>query len=262
MEGHAVAETASDDLATTLAIGVTASVAQFVVHELVGHGGVCTAVGGRILAVAPLWMRCSVDDRRMVLAGPVANLVAGAVCWAILRAAPPRDAAVRLFLWLSIAFQWLVAAGYLAVGAASGFGDWPVILPALSSWPARVAAIVGAAGGYVLALRALARLGVQRLGASLLNEARLTRVAVLPALAAGAVAVLAEVVGGRFQPLGLALAMGCTAVVGWSLLAAPRFVGPKGRDRGDDLPVRRSLGWILGGAAAATGFIVLVGPGA
>jgi hypothetical protein len=257
-----MAETASDDLPTMLAVGVTASVAQFVVHELVGHGWVCTLVGGRILAVAPLWMRCSVDHRLMVLAGPMANLVAGAVCWAILRATPPRAAAGRLFLWLSIAFQWLVAAGYVAVGAASGFGDWPVILPALSSWPARVAAIVVAAGGYVLALRALARLGVQRLGASLLEEARLTRVGVLPALAAGAVAVLAELVGGRFQPLGLALAIGCTAVVGWSLLATPRFVGPKGTEGGDHLSVRRSLGWILGGVAAAIGFIALVGPGA
>ena len=84
---------------------------------------------------------------------------------------PTATAALRLFLWLSIAFQWLVAAGYLAVGAASGFGDWPVILPALSSWPARVGAIIVAAGGYVLALRALARLGVQRLGPSLLEEA-------------------------------------------------------------------------------------------
>src|SRR6185369_5300207 len=85
----------------------------------------------------------SVEPRLMVLAGPVANLAAGAVCWAILRGAPPRSAAVRLFLWVSVAFQWLVAAGYLAVGAASGFGDWPVILPALSAWPARLARAPG-----------------------------------------------------------------------------------------------------------------------
>ena len=91
-----MAETASDDLATTLAIGVTASVAQFVVHEVVGHGSACRLLCGRILAIAPLWMRCSVDHRLMVLAGPMANLVAGAVCWAILRASPPRTAAVRL----------------------------------------------------------------------------------------------------------------------------------------------------------------------
>jgi hypothetical protein len=87
-----VAETASDDLATTLAIGVAASVAQFVIHELVGHGSACLMVGGRILAVAPLWMRCSADHRLMVLAGPMANLAAGAVCWAFsapLRRGPP-----------------------------------------------------------------------------------------------------------------------------------------------------------------------------
>ena len=255
-----MAETASDDLATALAIGVIASVAQFVVHEIVGHGAACVLVGGRILAVAPLWMRCSVDDRLMVLAGPMANLVAGAVCWAVLRAFAPRSAGLRLFLWLSVAFQWLVAAGYLAVGAASGFGDWPVILPALSPWPARASAIAVAVGGYVLALRALARVGVQRLGASLVEERRLTRLGLHPALGAAAVAVLAELVGRRFQPLGLVLAVGCTAVVGWSLLAVPRFVAPRAADGDEGLLLHRSRAWILGGVAAALGFIVLVGP--
>jgi hypothetical protein len=255
-----VAQTRSDDLATTLAIGVTASVAQFVVHELVGHGTACVLLGGRILAVAPLWMRCTINHRLMVLSGPMANLIAGGLCWVILRSAPPRSPASRLFLWLSIAFQWLVAAGYLAVGAASGFGDWPVILPGLDSWPARLATIVVAAGGYVLVLRALARLGVQRLGASLVEESRLTRVALLPALAAGALAVLAELVGRRFEPLGLVLAIGCTAVVGWSLLVVPRFVRPIPTDRGIDLAVPRSLGWILGGTAVAVGFLAGVAP--
>jgi hypothetical protein len=256
-----VAETASDDLPTTLAIGVTASVAQFVVHEVLGHGSACLLVGGRVLAVAPLWMRCSVDHRLMVLAGPMANVVVGAVCWAVLRASPLRTAGVRLFVWLSIAFQWLVAAGYLAVGAASGFGDWPVILPALSSWPVRVVAIAVAAGGYLLSLRALARVGMQRLGSSLAEESRLGRLGFLPSLAAAAVSVLAELVGGRFQPLGLGLAIGCTAVVGWSLLAVPRFVSPNVSDRRDrPLFVQRSRAWILGGAAAAVAFIVLVGP--
>jgi hypothetical protein len=254
-----VTETASDDLPTTVAIGITASLAQFVVHEVVGHGSVCVLLGGQILSVAPLWMRCSAVHRLMVLAGPMANLAAGALCWAILRAAPPRPATARLFLWLSIAFQWLVAAGYLAVGAASGFGDWPVILPALSALPARLAAILVAAGGYLLTLRVLARLGVQRLGASLLEDRRLARVGLLPALGAGAVAVAAELVGARFQPLGLALAAGCTAVVGWSLLAVPRFL-PEAAAPGDPVPVRRNLGWILGGAAAAVGFVALVGP--
>jgi len=254
-----VAETASDDLATMLAIGATASVAQFVVHELVGHGSACALVGGRILAIAPLWMRCSVADRLMVLAGPMANLLAGAVCWALLSVFPPRSPAVRLFLWLSIAFQWLVAAGYLAVGAASGFGDWLVIIPALRSWPARLVGLAVAAGAYLLALRALARLGVKRLGVTFVTEPRLTRAGLFPALAAAAVSVLAEIVGGRFQPLGLALAVGCTAVVGWSLLALPRFAS-RATEGSESLVVRRSLGWILAGTATAVAFIALVGP--
>src|SRR5262249_62195130 len=99
----------------------------------------CVLVGGRILALAPLWMRCSLDDRLMVLAGPMANVVTGALCWAVLRASPPRSAGLRLFLWLSIAFQWLAAAGHLPVPAAPGRGDWPVFLPALVAWAVGVA---------------------------------------------------------------------------------------------------------------------------
>ena len=254
-----MADAGPDDLPTTLGIGVTAALVQFVLHEVLGHGSACVLLGGRVLAIAPLWMWCSAVDRRMVLAGPLANVVAGAACWAVLRDAPPRTGAFRLFLWLSLAFEWLVAAGYLAVGAASGFGDWPIILPALISWPVRVGAIAVAVAGSVLTLRALARLGVERLGASLLQGRRLRRLGLLPALVAGAVVMLAELVGGRVQPLGVALAIGCTAVVGWSLMALPRFV-PATAAPGDGVSVRRSLGWIGVGAVTAIAFVALVGP--
>jgi hypothetical protein len=252
--------TKRDDLATTLAIGTLCSIAQFVVHEVLGHGSACLLLGGRILAVAPLWMQCSVPDRTMVLAGPAANVVAGALCWTILRWRPPAAASLRLFLWLSIAFQWLVAAGYLAVGAASGFGDWPVILPELlGSSIGRVVAVAAAAGAYFGVLRTLAHLGVERFGPSLREEARLRRLTFLPSLAAGTVAVAAELVGHRYQPLGLALALGCTAFVGWSLLGLPRLVRGAPTHPGGDLPVHRGTGWILAAAVVAVVFLALSG---
>lgn len=65
-----MAKTESDDLATTVATGVIAALAQFVVHEVVGHGSACVLLGGWVLAVGPLWMRCSVDPRLMAFAGP------------------------------------------------------------------------------------------------------------------------------------------------------------------------------------------------
>jgi hypothetical protein len=256
-----MSDTGPDDLPTTLSIGVLASVAQFLVHEVGGHAAVCALLGGRVLAVAPLWMRCSSADPAMVLAGPLANVLAGAACWALLRWRAPSGAAARLFLWLSIAFQWLVAAGYLAVGAASGFGDWPVLLPsALTGWPGRVVAIGVAVGCYLLALRALARLGVERLGPSLVGDARLRALALLPSVAAAAVAVLAELAGRRSQVLGIALALGCTAAVGASLLTLPRFVAGQATSPGPGRTVPRATGWIVAGAGVAAGFIVLVGP--
>jgi len=48
--------------------------------------------------------------------------------------------------------------------------------------------------------------------------------------------------------------------VGWSLMVMPRLDRPIPTERDSDLPVPRSLPWIFAGAAAAVGFLALVGP--
>lgn len=254
--------TGRDDVATTMAIGVMASVAQFLAHEGLGHGSVCRLLGGRVIALAPLWMRCSVSSSAVGAAGPLTNILAGLVCFAILRWWMPADARLRMFLWLSVAFQWLVAAGYLGVGAVTRFGDWGVLLPGvLGSWSGRLLFLALAAGCYGLVLRGQAHAAVRAFGASALEGARLSRLTLLPASAAAAVALGAELVGHRIQPLGLGLAAGCTLVVGWSLLTLPRFALRRSPEAGPEARIDRSEAWIVAGALVAVGFLIAVGPG-
>ena len=120
------------NLLSLAALGVLAYVAETLVHEAVGHGGVCLASGGALTLLAPLYMRCSVVTAAMIVAGPAANAVTGLLCLIALQAPSLRNGAFRFFLWLSFVFNWLVAAGYLLVGSATGFGDWGVVFAAVT----------------------------------------------------------------------------------------------------------------------------------
>jgi hypothetical protein len=253
-----------DDDAWTLAgVGVVASVAQTLGHEALGHGTACLLQGGAVTLLAPLWMRCSVTSPALVAAGPAANGLLGLLALALLRGRPPARLTWRLWLWWSLAFNWLVAAGYLGVGGLTGFGDWAVLLSGVEpDWLWRVPAVLFAAGAYVLGLRVLSPLLSRLLGTPGLEAARLRRLVLAPAGAAAVVAVAAEVAGRRMEPLGLGLALGTTAVVGWSLLGLPgQGTPPPGPAAAAAPRVGRSWAWLVAGLLTALLFIFLVGPG-
>src|SRR5580693_7728641 len=158
--GASVAE--GDSLPTILAIGVLAYVGETVGHELLGHGGVCLLDGGRITALAPLWMRCSVHTIPMVVAGPAFNFAVGGLCAAILKLQDRSDT-LGYFLWLSCSFNLLVAFGYLMVGGATTLGDWGVVFASVQpQWAWRLALAAVGLAGYLIALRTLATLYERR----------------------------------------------------------------------------------------------------
>jgi hypothetical protein len=253
----------SDDVATSLALGVIAYVGETLLHEGVGHGGACLLLGGRITVLAPLWMRCSVDASLLEAAGPAANLLAACLFLSLIWLAPPRAAALRQFLWLSFAFNSLVACGYLVVGGCSGFGDWGVLFKAVRPtivWraPAVIAGLAGYYGSLVIAASAYRRLA----GTGDISRRQIWARAVVPAVGAACVAVAAEIVGGRVQLGSLVLALGCTLFVGLSLTRMP------GIARQTELPAissRLSLelspALITTALIVATAFVVVIGPG-
>ncbi len=251
-----------DDIPTLLAAGVLAYVAETMLHEAVGHGGVCLAQGHQFAMLAPLWMRCSEFTKPMIAAGPGANLLAALLCFAALRWLRLARPLVGLLLWLSFAFNALVACGYLAVGAATGFGDWPVLFarvdPAfLWRMPAALTAVVG----YYVCLGVAGSLFRRLAGSGRTAQARLWRRAVWPATGAAVVACLAEITGGRFQVMPMLLALGCTLAVGFSLTSlSDAVVGMRPGD-GELGPVARSPVAIALAMLVATGFVFAIGPG-
>jgi multisubunit Na+/H+ antiporter MnhC subunit len=257
-----VAATTRDDTVTLMAAGVLAYVGETLLHEAVGHGGVCLASGLRFTMLAPLWMRCSEFSPAVVAAGPAANVLAGAAFMAILLWRRPAGALWSLLLWLGFVFNALVACGYLGVGAATGFGDWPVLFDAVSpslAW--RIPAILVAVAAYYACLRAAARLFRRFSGSGAAAAARLWRRAMLAGAGAAIVACAAEVIGGRAQPLPLLLALGTTLVVGFSVTSMNTAVmAPQAGDldQGDVGPSR----WVIvASIVVAVGFVSAIGPG-
>jgi hypothetical protein len=252
----------ADDTATLLAAGVLAYIAETMLHEAGGHGVVCIAGGGHVTLLAPLFMRCSQTGLAMIAAGPLANVVGAALVWAALRWARRLTPLAGLLLWLSFAFNALVACGYLFVGAATGFGDWPALFAWVDppiAW--RLPAALCAAGLYIGCLflaawrfRALAASGDRA-------RARLRRRALIPAAGAAVMACAAELAGGRMSPMPLLLALGCTLAVGYSLTAMDgSLAAPHSGDR-DLGPVPRKWWFVALAIAVAAWFVVVVGPG-
>jgi hypothetical protein len=251
-----------DDVPTLMAAGALAYMAETLLHEAVGHGGVCVASGLRFTMLAPLWMRCSDSPLLLVAAGPAMNVLAACAFAAALVLGPVRRPLTALLLWLGFTFNALVACGYLAVGALAGFGDWPVVFASVQpQWAWRIPAAMLAVMAYYLCLRAAAALFVRHAGAGAAARARLQRRALWPTSAAAVVACLAEIAGGRGQPMPLALAVGCTILVGFSLTSMDTVVArPAARQR--DLGAIDRAWWLIaGGLGASVAFIVLIGPG-
>jgi hypothetical protein len=248
-----------DDIATLMAIGVVAYVCETLLHEAVGHGGMCLASGYRVTAIAPLWMHCSTTTPLVNLMGPAANLIGAAIYGLILRLAPPRGDRVRLFVWLSLAFNGLVAAGYMGVGGLTWFGDWPAVLAGVTApaWLVRVGLVVAAVILYLAFLRLSGWALRHRVVRGPLTDGRLRRLAMAPALGAAIAALGAEVYGQGGGPLGLALAAGCTLVVGFSLTSLPTVKA----EAATAFQVRFSLVWVVLALAAGAGFVLAVGPG-
>ena len=253
---------AHDDLPTLMAAGIIAYLAETLLHEAVGHGGVCLAQGHRFTMLAPLWMRCSVSTTLLVAAGPGANVVAALICFTMLRLAPPRRALPGLLLWLGFTFNALVASGYLMVGALTGFGDWPALFadvdpPFLWRVPASLAAF---AATYVC-LETAASLFRRLAGSGGLARRRLWRRASGPLPARRSSPVRRNWPAARSARCPCFWRWAARWRWGFSLTSQTDGLSlAQAADR-DAGPVARS-GWLIALAAmAGAAFIILVGPG-
>src|ERR1035437_4156427 len=85
------------NLPTVVAIAVVAYAASNVVHEALGHGGACLALGGRPLVLSSVHFDCgdnamgTLARRGVAAAGTIANFIAGALALFAFKMTNPRE---------------------------------------------------------------------------------------------------------------------------------------------------------------------------
>ena len=145
----------SVDVATIAAAGALAYALVATVHEALGHGIACLAVGADASAVSSTELRCDGVSGLSALivtsSGCVANVLVGLAAFGASRLARPSDGRSLLLGWLVCGWNLFHAGSYLLAGALFGFGDWGQVARAVD--PPIVGQIgVGLAGAAIVFL--------------------------------------------------------------------------------------------------------------
>lgn len=252
-------------LFTMIAVAIVAAVITDVIHEGLGHGGMCVAIGGKPLVISTVHFDCGGENRWVAAGGTLANLFFGGLFWAIGRAVR-RSPSWRYFFWLLMTFNLFDAGGYFLFSGVGNFGDWALVV---ADWRPAWAWRAGLIGlGAVTYFLLFVPLSLQELrpllGGPAENRWRQARqLCLVPYLTTGILSCIA----GALNPVGplLILLSAAAASFGgksglawmWTLLK---------RDRAAAVqlplpPIQRSLWWIIAAIVVAIGFIALLGPG-
>lgn len=258
-------EPTGPDLLTVVAIAVAAAVIADLIHEGLGHGGMCVATGGQPLALSTVHFECSADTRLVSAGGTLANLVFGALFW-IAQRAIRQDSSWRYFFWLLMTFNFLEAGGYFLFSGLGNIGDWAAVTAGWHpAWAWRVGlTALGMITYFVLFVPWCLRELRPFLGIN--AEVRLRRARQLtlaPYLSAGILSCAA----GALNPIGPVLILISAAAAsfgGHSGLAwMPSLLHGRQIPAGEfQIPeIERSRVWIIAAALLAIVFIAALGPG-
>lgn len=257
---------------TVIAIAIVAYCITNVVHEGLGHGLACVAAGGKPGALNAIYFSCANElsaggHRVLAAGGSVANLILASLCYLGMRLRRNAPGSVHYFLWLMFALNVLMPFGYLFFSGISGFGDWGVVVDGLPYyWLFRaLVALTGAALYFLVAPRILLPgLNVYLGGDRDVRSTRAKELALTPYLAGGTTFVIA----GVLNPVSvwLVLLSAVAASFGGTCWLA-YYPGGKDDLRADhsalEAPagVRRSVPWMIAGAAVGLVFIGILGRG-
>jgi hypothetical protein len=233
-----------------IAIACLGFISACVAHEVLGHGGMCFARGGRITLLSSVYFRCSPDTTITTAAGNLMNLAFATICFALLRF--PLSSGWRLLLVFSAAYNAFWAGGYIILSALTDNGDWAFVLHDLALNPPWLWRCLMALLGVTLYYIAI-RLVVPHLlrGTPIL----------LPTLAAGVVACVAALfyAGPVVPALRDSAQEGFGAGVGLLLIARGRY--RRGERSQPETSLPTSCGWVVGAIIVIIGFIATLGCG-
>ncbi|HEX4861987.1 MAG TPA: hypothetical protein VFV07_12170 [Rhizomicrobium sp.] len=244
---------------TLAAVAVAAFALADVAHEALGHGGMCAALGAKIVYVSTTFEDCSIRSWIIDGAGPSAGIAAALLCWLWLAAMPPRGAASRAFLLLGFAFAAFWNFGYLIKSGLTGQGDWAFVIEGLKPAPLWHAGItIAGIALYWISIRLLAGMMKRHLES---EDATGFSPLAFSLIAYGTAAAVA-CAGAYFDPRGPATILHD---------ALPSSLGAFGLPLAGALLARTapnlrvvlpgSFGWIAVGMIAGIAFVALLGPG-
>jgi hypothetical protein len=250
------------DAATVAAIALIVYALSSVLHEGAGHGLACVVTGHKALVLSTVHFECDHDTVFVAAAGTLMNLIAGSLCWALLRLGgrlPPR---LCYFLWLLMTVNLLDAGGYFLFSGFGNIGDWAFVIQNLHpAWLWRVLLVlIGAVSYYFFVLVSLRGLRPFISGPEWdLRRAKL--LTLVPYFAGGILSCIA----GMFNPVGMilvAISAAAASFGGTSALAwMTQLLRGKNGDGGIPLPLPRSYVWIAAAAIVSAAFIAILGPG-
>ena len=253
------------DLLTIVAIAVAVTAITSVIHEGLGHGGMCVATGGSPLVLSTVHFECSAEPRLVAAGGTLANLIFGALFWGVARAVK-HSASWRYFFWLLMTFNLFDAGGYFLFSGIGNIGDWATVIAGWQpAWVWRVALIaLGTVTYFFLFVPLCLRELLPFVGTKAeIRVRRARQFTLLPYLTCGILSCIA----GTLNPVGplLILISAAAASFGgksglawmWTLLRGPRF-----SDSDLQMPeIERSPGWMFAAVILAIMFIGGLGPG-
>jgi hypothetical protein len=258
------------DRVTLVASAIVAYALANIIHECLGHGGTCVAVGARLEVLSAVHAECDVQSGSrlasalVMAAGTVANLLAGAAAWLLLRRQERRLTLLRYFLWLFMTVNLLQATGYWLFSGVANIGDWAGIIAGLEPhWAYRLILAAAGAFGYWGAIHLALRTLNPMLGDGPDRLERARTLTLLPYLAGGILYVAAGALNPVSPRLVLisaaAASFGGTSALAWmtNWLRPPRYHPENGRP----LSIHRSMAWIVAAVAVAFVFVVVLGPG-
>ena len=256
------------DLLTVTAIALVAYAVSNVLHEAVGHGGACLALGGKPHVLSSVHFDCGEEAisalarRGVAAAGTIVNFIAGTIGLVAFKATNPvRKPHMSYFLWLFTTLNLLSGAGYFLFSGVGNIGDWADVASGTVSpfiWRPAMA-LLGGALYFLLARRSAQWLGTL-VGSDDLSMRR-SRLLSVPAYVAGG---LLFCLAGLFNPVGpvlIAISAAAASFGGASgLLWLTQFTRGSTRSA-EPVALERSYAWIVGGCIVAGVFVGVLGPG-
>ncbi len=256
------------DVPTLVAICVVAYALEIIIHEVIGHGGVCWLVGGQPLAVTSTDFYCNFADvpawgvKLMLVGGGLANFVTLALCLALLRIKRYRPHAAY-FWWVVLNLNCFLASSYLIGSPLLGFGDWNSVvsgLPFSMVWRL-ILTLIGVGLSFLGIKLSIRALEFQFGGAEAHRDGWMKLFSRVPPFTIGTVAIMM----GFVNPLGLkwsiSLALASFVALLWMFNLSAWKKPSDGTEHFSTVEINRNLYWLVGGAIALAFLMGILAPG-